>query len=1249
MNRSPFFRSREALRGTALVILMLGITLGAAAVRADPAPATGSVLDEGPFEPSPVIAPPVIERAGVPGPLRPAWAAGTSGSRARSDRAALPALPARPGPARLDPGPEATITVCPSGCDHSSIQAAVQAAKLGDLIFVGAGTYRERLQIPTSLTLRGVDPSVTIIEAGTLEGPLVTVEPGIGVTLQGLTIRNGRAPSGAGIYNQGAMLIANCIVSGNHTTGDVEGWGGGIFNYGGVMTIDQTVISGNRAKLGAGILNSYGSMTVGRSRIEGNVATLYGGAIFNGADASLRVDTIDLGANEVDQASAEGRGGGIYTAGFTYISRSTLRGNRTAQVGGAIFQYQDVVVLASSTVSGNSADYGGAAVYTSGGSMLVTNGTIVNNTGAFGALFSNDTVTLRNSLVGDNPGGSCYGPVTSEGYNLDSGNKCGFRAPGDLVNVNPRITALADNGGPTLTHGLAPNSPAIDAGDPEGCTDPDGALLGTDQRGSLSPVDGNGDEVKRCDIGAFEYDPDAAGGATPTPTPSGAGPGTITVCPSGCDHTRVQAAIDAAQPGNTIAVRPGVFAENLVVGKRLTIVGAGALATEIDGQGRGPVLTVATGELTVKGLALLRGQGVINNATLTLDGVTVAYNASPVAGGIRNSGTLAVLNSTIVSNVSLEENGGGILSTSGAVTVRNSSVIGNTANGQEGNGFGGGIYANGTLTLIDSLVSSNESRYGGGVALGGGTLEMLRTTVSGNRGEFGAGVYVGRATAEIEAGAINGNQGDLGGGLYALGTVTLEGVRLAQNRALGAYGFGGGVLSNGGQITIDGGTISENESTNGGGIYSYKPEANLTVQNAEISRNRSSFGAGIFTREGVVSVVDTRLAANAAFFDGGGLYAQSGPVAVQRGAIAGNTAERAGGGLLVGEGATMLVNQGEISGSAVDGSGAGAFVLGTLSLMDTDVLDNQTSSYESRGGGILVEPTGRLSVLRGALARNTATEGGGIANRGNLELVNATLSENAGMRGAGLHNAGTAQLASVTFFTNTLQLRTPEPTAEPTETPEPEEPAPAASGIGAGASAAPRIDARASGAAAGRSDPQPARMLQLPPDAAGGAIFNASGSTVTLRNTVVGNSGSLPSCAGSIASAGYNLDAGRSCGFSGTGDRSGVDPGLELLADNGGQTLTNALAAGSPAIDMGDPGGCKAPDGSALANDQRGLRRSVDGNGDGTARCDIGAFELDPSYVPTPTATPGGPGPTATPTGPGPEVTIFLPVTKKSD
>ena len=63
------------------------------------------------------------------------------------------------------------------------------------------------------------------------------------------------------------------------------------------------------------------------------------------------------------------------------------------------------------------------------------------------------------------------------------------------------------------------------------------------------------------------------------------------------------------------------------------------------------------------------------------------------------------------------------------------------------------------------------------------------------------------------------------------------------------------------------------------------------------------------------------------------------------------------------------------------------------------------------------------------------------------------------------------------------------------------------------------------------------------------------------------------------------------------------------LKNNGGPTQTHALVAGSPAIDAGNPGGCLDNSGALLQTDQRGFPRNVDGNGDGTARCDIGAVE----------------------------------------
>ena len=75
---------------------------------------------------------------------------------------------------------------------------------------------------------------------------------------------------------------------------------------------------------------------------------------------------------------------------------------------------------------------------------------------------------------------------------------------------------------------------------------------------------------------------------------------------------------------------------------------------------------------------------------------------------------------------------------------------------------------------------------------------------------------------------------------------------------------------------------------------------------------------------------------------------------------------------------------------------------------------------------------------------------------------------------------------------------------------------------------------------------------------------------------------------------------------------SAVNPQLQPPANNGGPTPTTALGPGSAALDAGDPAGCDSPAGGLLLADQRGLFRHADGNGDGLARCDIGAFEVVP-------------------------------------
>ena len=87
--------------------------------------------------------------------------------------------------------------------------------------------------------------------------------------------------------------------------------------------------------------------------------------------------------------------------------------------------------------------------------------------------------------------------MNSLGHNLSSDNTCNFNGTGDQKNINPKLGALQNNGGPTQTMALLAGSPAINAGNPSGCTDGAGNELTTDQRGVPRP--------NPCDMGAYNH------------------------------------------------------------------------------------------------------------------------------------------------------------------------------------------------------------------------------------------------------------------------------------------------------------------------------------------------------------------------------------------------------------------------------------------------------------------------------------------------------------------------------------------------------------------------------------------------------------------------------------------------------------------------------------------------------------------------------------------------------------------------
>jgi hypothetical protein len=197
-------------------------------------------------------------------------------------------------------------------------------------------------------------------------------------------------------------------------------------------------------------------------------------------------------------------GGGIYIdAGILTINKSTIAGN-SAEYGGGV----EIVSVATATINNSTVARNSTTRYAAGilvGSVLtINNSTITGNTAAVqpGGIDNEfGTVALQNSIVANNSGGDCSSTITSNGYNLSSDDTCNLSGPGDMNNTDPMLGTLGYHGGPTQTIPLLDGSPGIDAGNPNGCTDGNGNLLKTDQRGAPRP---DPEDSGGCDIGAFE-------------------------------------------------------------------------------------------------------------------------------------------------------------------------------------------------------------------------------------------------------------------------------------------------------------------------------------------------------------------------------------------------------------------------------------------------------------------------------------------------------------------------------------------------------------------------------------------------------------------------------------------------------------------------------------------------------------------------------------------------------------------------
>ncbi len=310
----------------------------------------------------------------------------------------------------------------------------------------GLSTNQNTVNTGTALTLKNC----------TVDGAWINnFEQGAALTVSNCTISGGSISNG---YNDSSATISYSTLSGSSIENDALG----------SATISYSTISGytGNGYYGAppdasGAIKNFGNLTINNSTISGNKAV--GGPAYTEATYSGGYQF--YGGN--------GMGGGIYMDGGTLsINSSTIADNEaiggsTAGVswagngiGGGLYIAGGTVSINNSTFADNQA-IGGAGPHLGPGTG--SGGGIDNAAGA-GALQMYDTILADNTASTANP--DLNGSVTSLGHNLigNTNGGSGFVAS-DLVNVNPQLGPLQNNGGPTQTMALLAGSPAINAGD----------------------------------------------------------------------------------------------------------------------------------------------------------------------------------------------------------------------------------------------------------------------------------------------------------------------------------------------------------------------------------------------------------------------------------------------------------------------------------------------------------------------------------------------------------------------------------------------------------------------------------------------------------------------------------------------------------------------------------------------------------------------------------------------------------------
>jgi hypothetical protein len=456
------------------------------------------------------------------------------------------------------------------------------------------------------------------------------------------------------------------------------------------------------------------------------------------------------------------------------------------------------------------------------------------------------------------------------------------------------------------------------------------------------------------------------------------------------------------------------------------------------------------------------------------------------------------------------------------------------------------------VVVIDSTIDGNDAGMTGTANPGnGGGIHVTGTSFT--RVDLRGSVVSNNRAAREGGGLWNQTDGVM---IVRLGT------QVTGNTAYGdaADDGGGGIFNHGGRLVINNASIDHNRADgaagSGGGIFTR--DGVTTVESASVRNNAANGnGGGIEIVDGWLAMSQMELVGNEAD-NGGGLHVSGSHltrVTLGRTTILGNRAVYQGGGLWHQSGSILVLNPGTrvaLNGASGDGpneGGGGLFNNGGRVAITGTVIDNNWADGSNASGGGILSLGGGVTLDNSTVSGNDATgDGGGIVNNGTLITANATIAVNCSDAeddgtgtGGGIRNNGVATLRNTIVAGNDT-------------------------GKANGGGLSPND------VAGNALTPNSSSNLVSDPATAGGLIDGVNGN-------IIGDGGTgvlpLPTI---------------------------LDPNL---INNGGPTLTHALATGSPAIDAGNNTFASSISGIPFVTDQRGVGFPRINNG----TVDLGAFE----------------------------------------